>query len=64
MRARAPESRTFNGGEKVPGQVHTRPAVERGGTEPVQTPRARGNGSDNGSTEPGNSDPGRVRASD
>lgn len=53
MRARAPESRTFNGGKKVRGQVQTQPAVHRHGTEPVQLPGARGNGSDNGSTDSG-----------
>ncbi|ATW46772.1 hypothetical protein CGZ69_00785 [Streptomyces peucetius subsp. caesius ATCC 27952] len=42
--------------------MQTQTAVHRHGTEPVQTPRARGNGSDKGSTEPGNTDPGPARA--
>lgn len=62
MRPRAPESHTFNGGEKVRGQVHTQPVVDRRGTEPVQTPRARGKDTDNGSTERGDSGPGTVAA--
>jgi signal transduction histidine kinase len=62
MRARAPESRTFSGGEKVRRQVQTQPAVHRHRTEPVQIPQARDNGFDNGTTEPGNSDPGRAHA--
>lgn len=33
--------------------MQTQPAVHRHGTEPVQPPGARGNGSDNSSTEPG-----------
>jgi signal transduction histidine kinase len=43
----------FKGGEKVRGQVQTQPAVHRHGTEPVQSPGARGNSSDNGRTDPG-----------
>lgn len=62
MRARAPESRTFIGGKKVRRQVQTQPAVHRHGTEPVQTPQARGSDSNSGSTEPGNTDPGPARA--
>lgn len=41
--------------------MQTQPAVHRHRTEPVQIPQARGNGSDNGTTEPGNSDPGPAR---
>lgn len=65
MRARAPESRTLNGREKVRRQVQTQPAVHRHRTGPVQIPQARDNGFDNGTngtTEPGNSDPGPARA--
>lgn len=42
--------------------MQTQSAANRHGTQPVQTPRARGNGSDNGGTEPGNTDPGPARA--
>ncbi|MFJ1969094.1 nitrate- and nitrite sensing domain-containing protein [Streptomyces sp. NPDC087903] len=62
MRARAPASRTSNGGKKVRGQVQTQPAVERHGTKPVRTPQARDNGYDNGSTEPGHTGPSPARA--
>ncbi|MGW3667063.1 sensor histidine kinase [Streptomyces sp. NPDC005141] len=62
MRARAPESRTSNSEEKVRGQVHTRPVVDSRDTEPVQTPPARGNATDNGTSEQGNTDLGPVPA--
>lgn len=42
--------------------MQTQSTANRHGTEPVQTPQARGNGSDNGGTEPGNTDPGPARA--
>lgn len=42
--------------------MQTQSTANRHGTEPVQTPQARGNGSENGGTEPGNTDPGPARA--